>query len=287
MTGADPALVPILMYHSVADEAAAPDAPFTVAPKTFRRHVAVLREWGARTITVDQYAEALRRRRPLEPRTIVITVDDGYADTATALVPTLLEAGLTGTVFVTSGTVGTWVRRSRMITWEQVRDLRDAGVEIGAHAHHHVALDTVRRSVAQRELVDSRRILEDRLSGRVRTFAYPHGYWTRPLTRMAAEAGYDAACAAGNTMSHPGDHLYALSRLVVWRHTGERELLDLVEGRTAGVAQSARTLRRGAWRLARWTTGLAHPPRLRWPAGVQVAERLRLPRGAGGGERVA
>lgn len=251
MTFTPAGVVPILMYHSVAESAHRIDLPFTVRPGELRCQLDALHGVGVTTLTVAEYAASIRSGRLLPARTVVITIDDGYADTAALMVPSLLERGFTATVFVTTGAVGRVVRRSRMISWSQLRELHQEGFEIGAHTHHHRALDTVRPSDAKYEMAHSRAVLEDALSSPVPSFAYPYGYWTSRLRGLAAEVGYQSACAAKNALSHPSDDLYALSRIVVKRGTSAQQLCDAVAGRTRDVATSPRTFQRLAWRLAR------------------------------------
>lgn len=251
MTTERPELVPILMYHSVAATAHDLDLPFTVTPDDFRSHVDTLAAWGARTLTVSDYAVARREHRPLDPRTVVITVDDGYLDTGEVIAPTLADAGMTATVFVTTSAIGGRTRDSQMVTWAQLAELGDAGFEVGSHGHNHVALDIVPERTAREEFHRSRSTLQDGLDLPVLSFAYPHGYYTRRLARCAEEAGYTSACAARNGLSHPGDHPFALSRVVVPRGLSAAELLAIVDGRSVQPALAERSVQRAAWRAAR------------------------------------
>jgi peptidoglycan/xylan/chitin deacetylase (PgdA/CDA1 family) len=251
-------LVPILMYHSVSDRAHPTDLPYTVTPDEFRRHVEVLQAWGARTLSVADYAARLRGGQVLPERSAIVTVDDAYADTAEELLPALSAAGLSATVFVTTGTVGRRVRESRMIEWGQITDLHRAGFEIGSHSHHHIELDMVDPVRAREEMATSRTILEDHLSAPVTTFAYPHGCYTNRLRTEAAHSGYVAACGVKHRLSHPGDDLYALARLIIYRGTEPSSLLAMIEGRSARPATTRVPLWRHAWRLGRKARALLH-----------------------------
>lgn len=265
MTSADGDLVPILMYHSVAEEAHAVDRPFTVRPAELAHQVEALCRWGARTITVADYGAGLAAGRRLPPRTVIITVDDAYANTANTLLPILAEAGLKATVFVSTGMIGTSVRGTPMISWAQLHELRAAGFEVAAHGHRHIALDVIPPHEAYDEMVRSRVLLEDALGSSITSFAYPHGYWTPELTRLVHRAGFRAACAAKNGLSHPRDDPLALARLVVSRLTGVDDLLRAVDGEGARVRTSSRSVQRTLWRMARrtvLTTRLPLPSRV-------------------------
>jgi peptidoglycan/xylan/chitin deacetylase (PgdA/CDA1 family) len=270
------------MYHSVSRDAHPEDQPFTVRPEVFAHHVQALHEWGAHTMTVTEYAAFLRHGRPPAPRTVLITVDDGYANTSEVLAPLLTDAGFTATMFVSTGMVGGVVRGSPMISWNQVCELHAQGFEIGSHGHRHIALDILRLDDARRDMAVSRDILEKALGAPVTSIAYPHGYWTRRLARAAEDLGYLAACAAKRSLSHPADDLYALSRTVVGARMSADDVLEAVEGRTTVVRTSPRTVPRAVWRSGRWLAAAAHEHAV--PTAVGQA-RVRLGAGAPAGSR--
>src|SRR5205085_448269 len=79
---------------------------------------------------------ALGGGRPLPAHPVVLTFDDGYRDFSTTALPVLEADGLTATVFVVSGFVG----RPGYMTAADVAAAAAAGMTIGAHTVHHVAL---------------------------------------------------------------------------------------------------------------------------------------------------
>ncbi len=254
--------VPILLYHSVADHAARRDLPFTVTPATLAGHLRVLDERGATTLTVSDLAERFRLGAQVEPGTVVVTVDDAYADTAEVLAPALAAIGMTATVYVSTATIGSTVRDSRMISWAQVRELVDAGLEVGSHGHRHVPLDLLRGATVLAELTTSRALLQDWLGDDVSTFAYPYGFHTPAVEHLVAEAGFRSACAVKNALSHPGDDVYALARVTVTRDTGAEDLaalLDsLLQSPTLPLSTARRRVKTRVWRGAREALRLAH-----------------------------
>jgi len=63
----------------------------------------------------------------------------------------------------------------RMMTWDDARVLRDAGMEIGAHTINHVILTLEDRATRCREITDSITAVRERLGCRNVPFAYPNG----------------------------------------------------------------------------------------------------------------
>jgi peptidoglycan/xylan/chitin deacetylase (PgdA/CDA1 family) len=251
--------VPLLLYHSVTSR---PDPRFrewAVSPELFAAHMSHLAEQGYRTLTVRELVErAFEQRRPLEPRTVVITFDDGFADFYSAAWPELRKHGLAATIFITTGYVGrasAWLASMGegdrpMLTWSQIEEISSAGIECGAHGHHHLQLDTVPAARAEADVRRSKELL-DETAGPVTSFAYPHGYYTRRVQRLVADAGFSAACGVKDALSTSDDDRFALARVVVRGGTGVDRLARVLRGEDTPVVHGKRTLRRGAWRALR------------------------------------
>jgi peptidoglycan/xylan/chitin deacetylase (PgdA/CDA1 family) len=214
--------VPVLVYHTVGTDPAPLMKDWSITPDGFREHLAFLASEGYETLTVSEYAQRLRAPAwSSSERVAVITFDDGFADFATEAAPALYDAGMQATLYVSTAYVGdrsTWLGpdgEMPMLDWSQIADLYAAGIEIGAHAHHHLPLDELDRATAQIEIVQSKNLLEDKLGARIESFAYPHGYHSRAVKEMVRLAGFTSACGVKHALSGPGDDLYAIARIMV------------------------------------------------------------------------
>src|ERR1019366_3437192 len=160
--------IPVLLYHSVAD--APPPGQqlqFTVTPARFAEHVATISASGRTPMTISELASGLNRQRALPERPVAVTFDDGFDDTPPA-VSQLWAAGISSTVYVTTGNIGT----PRGISLAGLAALADGGAELGAHTVSHPHLDELPARAAASEIGDSRRQLEEHLGRNVATFAY-------------------------------------------------------------------------------------------------------------------
>jgi peptidoglycan/xylan/chitin deacetylase (PgdA/CDA1 family) len=248
---------PILVYHGIGPPRRGHADRFAVSESDFTRHMDVVAANGRWVPTISELAAPLLEGRPMSPSAAPVTFDDGTADFYERAWPVLRERGLTATLYVISGLVGKEYGGRRMLAWEQLEELRDAGVEIGAHGHRHVELDVIPLDRAARELVNSKLLLEDRLQTAVNTFAYPFGYHTATIKRLAERAGFTSACAVKNRLSDPRDDRFALARLMMTAGTTARHVADLLNGRGAGEAWSGERLPTRLWRVYRRGRALA------------------------------
>jgi peptidoglycan/xylan/chitin deacetylase (PgdA/CDA1 family) len=187
----------ILTYHSIDR---VPQDRDTVTPALLRQHLSVLIASGWRTLTIDSLAPVLGDATSWRgSRGILVTFDDGYEDFLREAWPVLTELGCSACLFVVTDYVGRTddfnggSPSRRMLTWKQLRELGNSGVEIGSHSCSHRSLPALSLDEAEREVRDSRRRLEDELGVPVRYFAYPYGYATEEVARVVEQAGYGAA----------------------------------------------------------------------------------------------
>lgn len=252
--------VPILMYHSVADDPPAATRSLSVRPSQFGAHLRFLHDHGFTGLTFADLCEGVRAGTALPARPVVLTFDDGYADTHEAALPLLVEHGFPATVFVTTG----WMRDAgteaagrpldRTMGWAQLGELADAGVEVAAHSHSHPELDQLDESALGTELRHSRALLEDRLSLPVTSLAYPFGYSSRRVRDTVAAAGYRQAAAVANAVATVGDgDAFAVPRLTVRRSTTLEVFGRIAHGVDVDrIFRTDRALTRG-WSVVRWS----------------------------------
>lgn len=252
--------VPILLYHSIADEAAPRFRPWTVSPELFAAHMDHLAAEGYRPVTVSRLEGAATGNGPALPeKPVLVTFDDGFADFHTAALPVLERHGFPATLYVTSGYVGRtarWLEREgegnrRMLTWAELQDVAERGVEVGAHSHTHPKLDEIGTRAAKDQIVRSRHVLEDHLQRPMRSFAYPHGYHGPRVRQQVVDAGFCSAAAVRHAMSSTEDDVFGLARIIVHADTTVPELDRLLQGHGLPQAPYPARWRTGAWRAVR------------------------------------
>jgi peptidoglycan/xylan/chitin deacetylase (PgdA/CDA1 family) len=217
--------VPILMYHSVTHAPPPATRALSVRPADLRWQLEYLRDEGFTGLTFADLQERRRTGAELPAKPIALTFDDGYADTHEEALTLLAEYGFAATVFVTTG----WLRDAgpdaagrpldRTLSWGQVRELADSGIEVAAHSHSHAQLDQLSDRALRAELVVGKALLEDRLGRAVPSLAYPYGYWSRRVRRAVEAAGYTQAAAVSNDAAVGSSDELAVPRLTIRRST--------------------------------------------------------------------
>lgn len=113
-----------------------------------------------------------------------------------------------------------------MMTPEQVRGLRAAGMQVGAHTVSHPILARLDEATARREIASGKAALEDLLGETVTLFAYPNGRpvddFTSRDVRLVRECGFAAAFStAWGTATRDSD-MYQLPRFTPWDRSRSR-----------------------------------------------------------------
>ena len=257
--------IPILMYHSISEQASAKFRRFAVAPKLFHEHMAYLHQQNYTPLTVTQLIQARTQgESSLPERPIVLTFDDGFADFFTQALPVLQEFSFPATLYIVTACIGgtsRWLQHEGeadrlILSWEQIATISAAGIECGGHTQTHPQLDTLSRAQARKEIVQCKRILEDRLGQKIESFAYPFGYHTATTQELVREAGYTSACAVKYEMSSQTDNPFSLARLIVSADTSVQGLAALLKQETPSMTAFYKRAATPAWRLARRSISL-------------------------------
>jgi peptidoglycan/xylan/chitin deacetylase (PgdA/CDA1 family) len=172
-----------LVYHDVtpaAPLAAGGPEYFAVSAETFGRELDLIRDAGLRGCSI---ADALAR----PDNAVAITFDDGDLGQADRAFPALAKRGMTATFFVTTG----WMGKPKYASWDQLREMKAAGMSIQSHTHSHPFLSELDAAKLRDELRRSREILDEQLGQQTTMIAFPGGDAPRSELRgMLQEEGY-------------------------------------------------------------------------------------------------
>lgn len=110
-----------------------------------------------------------------------------------------------------------------MMTAHEVKAMRQAGMQIGAHTVSHPILARLTDAQARQEIADSKIFLEQLLGERVGLFAYPNGKpgedYTPQTVDVVRSLGFDAAVSTQWGASRKGDDPLQIKRFTPWDRT--------------------------------------------------------------------
>ena len=103
-----------------------------------------------------------------------------------------------------------------MLSWNEVRSMRQAGMSFGAHTMSHPSLPNIPMEEAREEMLTCKEVLAAQLGEPVRHFSYPNPgdrvNFNEPLKRILRDAGYRSATTSRYGMVEPGDDPFELKR---------------------------------------------------------------------------
>jgi peptidoglycan/xylan/chitin deacetylase (PgdA/CDA1 family) len=185
-------VVSILTYHHFREGCT---NALCMPVKEFSRQMAYLKRQGCRTVTMKEVLRFMDYQEPLPRKAIAITIDDGYRSTYDLAYPILKRYDFTATLFIYTDFIN---RSPNALTWEQLKELTQAGFEVEAHTMSHADLTLKRAGESEaeylerirRELQVPRTLIREHLGQEAVWLAYPYGRMNNLVISLAIEAGY-------------------------------------------------------------------------------------------------
>jgi O-antigen biosynthesis protein len=254
--------LPILMYHSISDKVNSKFQHWSMPPSTFAAHMSYLKRSGYTPLTVTQLVQAMTDTSismPAHP--VAITFDDAIGDFMSGAFPTLMENSFPATLYVPTFYVGkqsAWLSSSGegdrpMMTWEDLIQVDQMGIECGGHSHRHYEMDTLSKEETWQEIIICKNLLEQHLGHAVESFAYPHGYHSTVTARLVKKAGFTSACGVKHMLATTEDNPFSLARIIVSPDVDPSKLEELMQGKGLVKSQPNERIRTKIWRIVRQT----------------------------------
>ena len=270
--------VPILMYHRIGNEG---EDIWWVRVEDFEAHLRFLREQGYRSILPSDLVAHRRWGKPLPPKPIVLTFDDGYLNSLQNAEPLLKKYGFRGIVYLVTGKIADDARDRQamegtpLLTWPEVRAMRRRGtLTFGGHTRSHANLAALPDPYPEIRgcYTDIRR----KGGFRPDAFCYPNGEYRPETLRAVRRAGFTTAVTCHADFVETGCPIpfLELPRASVYggRHTYHVEVLPRTDGADTSV------------RLKVWKDGVAAPSLPRLAAAGMTRKEGWLPQAEISGE---
>lgn len=181
----------------------------------FARQIRELKRQGD-LISLDGALALLRSEEPIRGRYFCVTFDDGLRNQCTNALPILIEEDVPAAFFVTTDMIGLdldvdwdliaphysdrtggFRQYFEYLSWDECRELHAAGMTVGSHTCSHTQLAGLHDASAERELAESKAVIERELGAACRHFAAPFGrphrdYLPGRDPELARKVGYDS-----------------------------------------------------------------------------------------------
>jgi len=181
--------------------------PYAVDPEDFRAYLIALQRNGRRVVPVGQLIGELTGG------IASLTFDDGWESDYLYAFPVLREVRMRATFFVVPSLIGT----PGYTSWQQLREMVAAGMEIGSHSLTHPFMHRLGPDELRHEFGESKRLIEDRLRQTVRTASLPRGWEPPQFEEVLRELGYRVFCTSRVGWWYPGGRALAMPRVIVRR----------------------------------------------------------------------
>jgi peptidoglycan/xylan/chitin deacetylase (PgdA/CDA1 family) len=201
----------VLLYHRFEEHPRKGDT-LAITPEEFEKEMGELKDDGFTVIPMQDFIAWRHGEKNIPAKSCIITIDDGYLSGYDTAWPIIKKFGYPFTVFIYIDYIGSG---GKSISWDQLAEMRDAGVDIESHTYSHSHLTSPgfgvdattkarvekdiqtlgREGWLHKEIVDSKKVLEKNLGIKVDAFAYPYGTGSNDphIRQVVKEAGYDVA----------------------------------------------------------------------------------------------
>jgi peptidoglycan/xylan/chitin deacetylase (PgdA/CDA1 family) len=192
--GSREVFVPIVTYHRITEK---PATEIDLTPKQLARQFRFFKGLGYQPITATQLLNYRDNPARFPSKPIVLTFDDGPLSNYTEVFPLLKKFGWRATFFVYPKVIAN--NSKTQLTWEQLREMAAAGMDIQSHTLSHPFLTSINAAGKERyskwlkrELRESKAIIEKRLNRKVDLLAYPYGWFNKYVEKRCRRYGYRA-----------------------------------------------------------------------------------------------
>jgi len=196
----------------------------------FMYHKFGVSKYPSTSVTIDQFDNHLKElsktKYSIEPvefiidtiindgdlpeNTIGISIDDADKSFYEVGWPKFKEMGFPVTLFVNTSTIHE--NNKNYLNWDQIRELVNEGVSIGAHSHSHYHMSDLSIDEVKDEIEISNNIFLKELGSIPSLFAYPYGETNEEIINLLKEYKFKVAFGQHSGVINETSNLYYLPR---------------------------------------------------------------------------
>lgn len=178
----------VLVYQRFGEDSKSENS---VKLAEFDAHIGELTGGRFNIMPLPDILAAIDKGEKLPNRTVAITIDDSFRSVYDRAWPRLKKAGIPFTLFVSTDPADR--KLAGYMTWDEIRELKAAGVTIGSHTASFLPLSETTLDGFRDDVVRSLESFERELGERPTLFSWPRGEMGAAAARMLEELGFKAA----------------------------------------------------------------------------------------------
>jgi len=188
--------IPVLLYHNIGHYPA--DAMEDgLQPEPLKRQMSYLSENGYDVVSLSRALDHLAGRIKLPPKSIAITIDGGYRDACTNVLPILKSHNFHATFFIIPEYVGGEKIINGIsipcLNWDEVHEIANNGMEIGLLAYQGVGIkEQYDEESIKESIFGSLKIIKNKFNGNIEFCAFKEGVSEKPLWEFLELQGFQA-----------------------------------------------------------------------------------------------
>jgi peptidoglycan/xylan/chitin deacetylase (PgdA/CDA1 family) len=176
----------VLMYHKVSANG---EKDFlTITRQDLATQFRYLQQQGYTPLLFSDLVAYMLNKKPLPPKPVLITFDDGYQDNYTNMYPLLKQYGMKANIFLVAG----WVRDGEpplaaadnvYLDVKEIAAMDSRQVEFGLHSMDHKSYGKLSPEEVRVDIAGSKRLLQEKGISFQPCLAFPYGDYPRNSSR--------------------------------------------------------------------------------------------------------
>tara|TARA_Y100000768_G_scaffold385071_1_gene370372 strand:+ start:743 stop:1774 length:1032 start_codon:yes stop_codon:yes gene_type:complete len=170
-------------------------------------------------LSLEYIVDTIINDGDLPDNVIGISVDDADKSFYEVGWPLFKKHNIPVTLFVTTGTIAN--NNKSYLNWDQIRELKDEGVKIGAHSHTHAHMPDITLEEAKKEIEISNKIFLKEIGEIPSLFAFPYGETNSELMNLIKDYKFKVAFGQHSGVINETSNMYYLPRFSLNEKYGE------------------------------------------------------------------
>lgn len=198
--------LPIFMYHFILDDYGDNlDTENFVKPSTLEEQIKYIVDNGYQTVFVNEIEDLSNYTKP-----VALTFDDCFVYFYNNAYPLLKKYNQKASIYI----ICDYVNGPNYLTTEQIKEMVDSGlVSVQTHTLTHRELTSLSLEEMEKELVDSKKYLEETYNIKVDTLCYPIGKYNDTIVNKAKEIYKYGLAMTGGVYNSKKHELYRIPRI--------------------------------------------------------------------------